>query len=124
MRTGDDAVAVTAFRRALELYSGELLSAEGPAEWILAERENLRSAAVQASFALAEIHARQGELVAAAFACERGLRLDPYRDGLWRMLIDVYDRGGESAAAARAREQYGAVLEELGVEDSSFARLD
>lgn len=123
-RGGNDDLAIVALRRALDLHGGELLPAEGPAEWLLAERDHLRSAAIQAAFSLAELHARRGELVAAAFACERGLRLDQYRDGLWRMLIDLYERGGESAAAARAKDQYAAVLTELGVRDSSFAGLD
>ena len=118
VRAGDAEQAIAAFTRALELYTGDLVPEEGPAEWLIEERESYRTAVVEAAFALAELHAERGELVAAAFACERGLRVDRYRDGLWRLLIDLYERGGEAAAAARAREQYAAILVELGVEST------
>jgi DNA-binding SARP family transcriptional activator len=116
LRTGDQDRAIAAFDRALELYVGEMIPEEGPAEWLHDERESYRTAIVEAAFALAGVHAARGELVAGAFACERGLRVDRYRDSLWRLLIELYERGGETAAAARSREQYRAVLSELGVE--------
>jgi DNA-binding SARP family transcriptional activator len=116
IRTGNQDRAIASFDRALELYAGEMMPEEGPADWLTEERETYRTAVVEAAFALAEVHAARGELVAGAFACERGLRVDRYRDSLWRLLIDLYERGGETAAAARSREHYRAVLSELGVE--------
>lgn len=112
---GQDEAALASFRRALDLHVGELLPEEGPAEWLVEARRAAQSALVEAAFAVAEIHAVRGELVAAAFACERGLRADRYRDSLWQLLIDLHERSGEQAAAMRARAQYRAVLDDLGL---------
>jgi len=112
-RVGDAARA--ALTRALEVYQGDLLPEDGPAEWIIELREQYRTEATNAAVALAELELDAGDPRAAAAACERGLGIDHYRDELWRLLREAHERAGHHAAAARAARAYESVLLELGL---------
>ncbi|MDQ3992239.1 MAG: winged helix-turn-helix domain-containing protein, partial [Actinomycetota bacterium] len=102
-------------RTALDLYAGDLFPEEGPAEWIVEAREQLRERAAHAALFLAE-QLLDDDPRAAAAACERGLELDRHLDDLWRLLADAYVTAGLPAAAARAARRYDDVLADLGVE--------
>ncbi|HEX2150138.1 MAG TPA: BTAD domain-containing putative transcriptional regulator, partial [Actinomycetota bacterium] len=108
--------AAVAFQRALDLHSGDLLSEDGPAEWVVMEREGCRAQAVEAAQCLADACRETGDLDAAVRACERGLGLDRFRDNLWRRLISTHERAGNLAAETKARLTYSAILAELGLE--------
>jgi DNA-binding SARP family transcriptional activator len=110
-----DAVVDT-LRRALAVYRGDLLPEDGPAEWVVAERDRLRMDAAEAGAALGAVEMSRANPVAAAEALERALRLDPFRDPAWRLLIAAHQAVGDVAAAARARRDYARVLADLGVE--------
>jgi DNA-binding SARP family transcriptional activator len=112
---GDARTAIQALERAVELHDGELLSEDGPAEWVIGPREHYRAVAVQAAHELADLHLRQRAAAEAAAACERGLCIDRYRDGLWRTLVAAYTAAGDRAAAAYARRRYDEVLAVLGI---------
>ena len=112
---GDFRTAVTRLRGALDIYQGDLLPEVGPAEWVLELREYYVSAAAETAQLLATTLLEQDEAGEAASVAERGLQIDRYRDGLWRLLIESLDHAGDRAAAARARHSYKAALEELGV---------
>ena len=43
-----------------------------------------------------------GSLAAAVQTCQRGLEIDRYRDGLWRLLVAAYRDSGDQATAGRA----------------------
>lgn len=105
-----------AFARAVELYAGDLLPEEGPADWVIERRDHYRAKAVEAAIGLAEEAMLAGEYAAAIRACRFGLELDRYQDALWRVLIDARDRAGDAGAASRDRREYALVLEGLGVE--------
>lgn len=109
------ATARTALTRALDVYQGDLLPEDGPAEWIIELREQYRTEATNAAVALAELEVDAGNPRAAAAACERGLAIDHYRDELWRLLREAHERAGHHAAAARAARAYESVLLELGL---------
>jgi DNA-binding SARP family transcriptional activator len=111
----DTAGARAALGRALELYGGELLGEEGPAEWVVRERERYRAMALEACSELAAACVDGGDLVGAVFACERALSIDRDWDPAWRLLIELHERAGDGAAATRARRRYAEVLGELGV---------
>ena len=108
----DDERAVAAFEAALDAYRGDLLPEEGPAEWVVTERDHFRAQAADVAHALAGV-LMDRDPVAAAAACERGLAIDRYRDELWQSLIEASDKAGRHAGAARARHHYDAVLAEL-----------
>lgn len=105
--------AIAAFEAALDAYGGDLLPEEGPAEWVVTERDHFRAQAADVAHALAGVLMDRDDPVAAAAACERGLAIDRYRDELWQSLIEASDRAGRHAGAARARHHYDAVLAEL-----------
>jgi DNA-binding SARP family transcriptional activator len=102
-----------ALRRAVDMHVSDLLAEEGPAEWIVYERERRRSEASQAAQDLGEVLLEQGRPVAAARACERGLRIDRHNDELWRLCIHAFERAGQAAAAAEAGRRYKRTLAEL-----------
>lgn len=112
----DHRKAAQAYQRALDLHSGDLLSEEGPAEWVVMERERCRAQAVEAAQSLADACRDSGDLEACVRACERGLLLDRYRDNLWRRLISAHQRAGNRAAEMKAQLTYSAILAELGLE--------
>lgn len=112
----DHRKAAQMYQRALDLHSGDLLGGEGPAEWVVMERERCRAQAVEAAELLADACRDSGDLDACVRACERGLRLDRFRDNLWRRLISAHQREGNRAAEMKARLTYSAILAELGLE--------
>jgi DNA-binding SARP family transcriptional activator len=99
----------------MDLYPGDLLPEEGPAEWVTERRDAYRARAIEAATGLAEEALLVDDLGAVVRACRFGLALDRYQDGLWRMLITARERGGETGAASRDRREYALVLEALGV---------
>ena len=109
-------VSAAAFALAMELYAGELLPEEGPADWVIERRDHYRANAVEAAVGLAEEAMLGADYVTAVRACRFGLELDRYQDTLWRMLINARDRAGDAGAASRDRREYASVLEGLGVE--------
>lgn len=112
---GDAARAAARLREALDLYTGDLLPEDGPADWVVERRERYRWQAVRAAQHLAELQLALGELAAAADVAEAGLRLERYHDPLWRTLIEAHERSGAPGAAARARRDYQRTLAELGL---------
>ena len=112
---GEVEAAVAHFRQALELYAGEVLPEDGPAEWAIEPRERYRAAALEAAQGLAELLLKRGDPTGAANACTTGLWIERFHDPLWRLLIDARERAGDSIAASRAKRDYERVLEELGL---------
>jgi DNA-binding SARP family transcriptional activator len=110
---GDTARAAAGYQRALQFHRGDLLPEDGPAEWVVEERERCRAGAVEATLALAELSLERGDAEAAATMSERGLYFDRYRDSLWRTLIQAHETAGDRAAATRARRRYEEVLADL-----------
>ncbi|MGH9282534.1 MAG: AfsR/SARP family transcriptional regulator [Acidimicrobiales bacterium] len=113
--TGAHDVAAAALQRARTAYGGDLLPEDGPAEWVVQERERLRLAAVDVAQADAQLALDRGAAVAAVGACEWGLRIDRYHDPLWRLLTEAHERAGDRAAALRTRRAYDDTLAELGL---------
>ena len=107
--------AIGYFEQALELYAGELLPEDGPAEWAIEPRERFHAGALEAAQGLAELLLKRGDPAAAATACSTGLWIDRLHDPLWKLLIQARERAGDRVAASRARRDYARVLEELGL---------
>ena len=112
---GETESAIAHFRQTLELYGGDLLAEDGPAEWVVEARERYRANALEAAQSLAEILMKRNDLAGAAQACSTGLWIDRLHDPLWRLLIEAREQAGDSVAASRARRDYSRVLQELGL---------
>jgi len=111
----DPAAMLEALGAAVAAYGGDLLPEDGPAEWVVREREMLRYRAAEAAAELATATLTAGETARAVAAAERCVQIDPYWDPGWRLLAEGYDRLGNRASAARARRQYADVLASLDV---------
>jgi DNA-binding SARP family transcriptional activator len=98
----------------IETYAGDLLPDDGPAEWVVRERDRLRNGFAEAVERLAATHAARGAHVEAVRLARHGLTHDSYRDALWRRLIESLRESGNPAAAAAAATAYEQVLDELG----------
>ncbi|MBT2448972.1 winged helix-turn-helix domain-containing protein [Streptomyces sp. ISL-43] len=105
--------AAEALARALRLYTGELLPEDGPAEWVVPLRERCRDQAVRAAHTLAEVELARGRAEAAVTAAGHALSLDPFRDAVWRLLIEAHRRAGDPAAARQAERRHARILAAL-----------
>jgi DNA-binding SARP family transcriptional activator len=100
---------------ALAAYRGPLLPGDGPAEWLVGARSRFQSAFADVATRLAGLLLEGDLLQLAADTARSGLRVDRYRDELWKLLIEATERAGNHAEASRARLSYESVLRELGV---------
>ena len=113
---GDAAAARTALERARATYRGDLLPEDGPAEWVVKPRDQLRLQATELATVEAGLALDNGDPAGAAAACTWALALDPYQDGLWRLLVRAHEAAGDMAAACRAGQEYERILGELGLQ--------
>ncbi len=109
-QSGEPATVTLLGHRILDLYRGELLAEEGPAEWILARREAIRGEAAGAAAALAVAALNRGDASEAVEICERGVTIDELDNRLWSLLAAAKAHTGNHAAAARAERTYRALL--------------
>lgn len=121
-RQGDCATLVAALRSALEEYTADLLPEDGPAEWVVDERERLRADASSAASTLAA-ELTHVDPRAAVSAAERALAIDPYNDEAWRLVIAMHTELGDLAMAERARNSYRGMLADLGVASADHPRV-
>jgi len=112
---GDDDGAAGAWRRATDLYAGELLPEDGAASWVVGPRDRLRVLVADAAADLGRLELRRGDVHAAVAAASRSLEIDEWRDHAWRLLITALTQAGDAAAAHRATTAYRRVLDALGV---------
>jgi DNA-binding SARP family transcriptional activator len=112
---GDSTRAYDDFAQALALYTDDLLTEEGPSEWIVAHRDRLRHEAVNAAIAAAEIALATDRHADAVAACERAVILDPCADRAWELMTSAFERSGSRASAQRARQAYLDVQQKLGI---------
>ncbi len=110
---GDTDAAMTARAAALELYRGDALPEDGPADHVVAERERLRLTAAAAAAALAQDSRALGHPRQALAAARRSVQLDRYQDLGWRQLIQLHEEAGDDSAATRARRDHAEVQAEL-----------
>jgi DNA-binding SARP family transcriptional activator len=114
-RTGDHAAVLIAANAAIEVYRGDLLVDEGPADWVITPRENLRLDLVRAATLAAESALQLGDPRAAIRAIERGIAVDRYASRLWELLITAHEEAGDRVAAVRVRHSFDEAMADLGV---------
>ncbi|GAA3638613.1 BTAD domain-containing putative transcriptional regulator [Microlunatus ginsengisoli] len=114
-RPADGAGALAAYQAALDAYRGDLLPEVGPAEWVIGERDRLRTLAAHLAADAARAAQGGGNTSAGIAAARRSIELDPYHDPAWRLLAELLDSAGDHSAAAVARREHARVCAELGV---------
>ena len=115
MAQGDHRRAYEAASSAAEIYRGDLLLDEGPAEWVVGHRDALRLEMVRACTIAGEAAMKLGMPHDATRMSERGLSVDRYADSLWRLQIDSLEQSSDRASAERVRRSWQEMMDELGV---------
>jgi DNA-binding SARP family transcriptional activator len=113
--SGDKALEIDSLRIAVDAYAGPLLPGDGPADWVVDQRDRLQGEFVDACLRLADILADSGDNDAAAAVARRGLEVDKYHDRLWRILIGSLEASQRSMQARKARDDYDNMLRDLGI---------
>ena len=97
--------ALQAYRRAEVLYSGDFLRDDPFFEWTVSTRERLREAHLRGLSDAARIHADIGEPEEAAGFCRKILRVEPWREEVYRRLMTYLAASGRPHEALRAFEE-------------------
>ena len=117
-RDGQRFVALV--ERALALYRGPFLGAEGGADWAVSSAERLRSRFLRASSRLGRHWTEAGEWERAIDAYERALAVDDLAEEFYQGLMTCHARLGHRAEALRAYARcQRALAATLGVEPSA-----
>ncbi len=110
-----------AVAKGVALYRGEFLSGFALPRhsefenWVLLERERLEQLYVEALVFLAQAYAVQGDYPRAITFARQGIEVEPIREDLHRLLMQMYERTGQRAAALSQYERCVIILEkELG----------
>jgi two-component SAPR family response regulator len=86
--------AVELYRQAIDLYCGDFLCTDND-EWVVEQREWLRSMALRALDVVAVDALRRGDTVACSRYCRRTLAIEPANERAFRLLMTVHARRGE-----------------------------
>jgi len=98
--------AFAACVQALDLYRGDLLVEAGPAEWVVTERDRLRTAAASTAATAGRLALRLRRPEDALTPARRATVLDPFCDSSWALLAEVQTQLGDVIAAAATRHRY------------------
>ena len=96
--------ALHAYQRAEALYQGEFLRDDPFFEWTVSTRERLRETHLSMLGEAARIHAARGALDEAASFCRKILRAEPWREEVYRRLMEYLAESGRPHEALRAFE--------------------
>lgn len=102
---GDLEGAIEAYRQAEALYGGDYLRDDPFLEWTLATRERMREMHLTMLGDAADIYARRGDPAEAAGFCRKILRIEPWREQVYRHLMEYLDAAGRPHEALRAFEE-------------------
>lgn len=109
---------ITAYQNAILCYGGDLLAGFYD-EWVLVERERLRSMYASALTRLAELYEAQRAYADALICAQRLLGQDSLQESSHRLLMRLHLLNGDRAAALRVYHTCATLLrEELGVDPS------
>ncbi len=113
-------------RSAIDRYSGDFLAGfyvdEAPefSEWVLMERERLRSQMVRGLVQLSEHYVEHRETGHGILYTGKLLALEPWREELYRQMMRLLARDGQTQAAIAQYERCHQLLkDELGLEPSA-----
>jgi DNA-binding response OmpR family regulator len=103
-RSGEHEGALQAYRQAEALYQGDYLRDDPFFEWSIATRERLREAHLTMLAEAAQLHAIRGAPEEAASFCRKILRIEPWREEVYRHLMEYLAAAGRPNEALRAYE--------------------
>jgi LuxR family maltose regulon positive regulatory protein len=120
-RSGLASVALGLMEDAVELWRGE--PAELAEDWARADLDRLRRDVVALARRAAELSSARGDHESARRMGEAVLRADPWSDAGHDLVITALESAGDRTGARRSRARYAEVLDELGVDALTRARL-
>jgi two-component SAPR family response regulator len=97
--------ALQAYKRAEALYQGDYLRDDPFFEWTLSNRERLREAHLTMLADVARLHALVGQPDEAAGFCRKILRIEPWREEVYRRLMEYLVAAGRPHEALRAFDE-------------------
>ncbi|HLJ65739.1 MAG TPA: response regulator [Chloroflexota bacterium] len=116
---GNLAEALHAYQKAEALYQGEYLRDDPFLEWTVATRERLREAHLGMLADAARLHALLGAPEEAAAFCRKIVRTEPWREEVYRSLMEYLVEAGRPHEALRAYDDCRrALLAEVEAEPS------
>jgi two-component SAPR family response regulator len=96
--------ALQAYRSAEALYLGDYLRDDPYLEWTVATRERIRELHLLMLSDAARIYALRGELTEAAAFCRKIIRVEPWREEVYRRLMEYLVAAGRPHEALRTFE--------------------
>jgi len=115
--------ALHEYRRAESLYLADYLRDDPFFEWTVSTRERLRELHLEMLSDVAEIHAVQNEPGEAASFCRKILRIEPWREEVYRRLMEYLAAAGRTHEALRVFEDCRRALRaEIDAEPSAETR--
>lgn len=102
--------ALHAFQRAEALYQGDYLRDDPFFEWSLSPREQLREMHLDMLADASVIHSDQGRYEEAAGFCRKILRAEPWREEVYRRLMECLAGAGRSSEALRVYDECARML--------------
>lgn len=113
---------ISSLENAVALYKGDFLAGfslpDSPSfdEWQFFESESLRGMLVMALRQLGSAYESQGEFLHAIYHARHWLSMDPLHEPAHRLLMELYEKSGQHAAALRQYNECARILDqELGV---------
>lgn len=100
---------------AADVYRGDLLLDEGPADWVVGHRDFMRLEMARACSIAGEAALKLNMPHDAVRLAERGLSVDRYADPLWRILVESLEKSHDTASAERVRRAWQEMMDDLGV---------
>jgi DNA-binding SARP family transcriptional activator len=114
-RQGAPSAALAAYRRAADLWGGDLLADVSGGTWLEWERDRLRSRFVASVVRAGNLLLARGDTGAARALAERALRADDCSEDAYQLLVAVHLADDELVEAHRTLRRCQQMLHELGV---------
>ena len=108
--------ALAAYQQALPLYRGDYLADLPDADWADLERNRLRLRYQSVAIRAGELLLAGGDTTTPLTLAQAGLRVEPWSEAAYRLLVATHLARGDHAAARRALHHCQAMLTDLGAQ--------
>lgn len=116
---GDLDRAIRAYQDAVQLYKGDFLAEDFHKDWAIQPRERLRRSYLEVLRRLSNSYVGLGRYEQAISLCEQAAAIKPYREELYRKLMELHWKSGDMAAALAVYQRCKDILHnDLGVAPS------